>query len=206
MSDHAPLPSNRANENPRTTRMRDAVLKAVVELVVSEGAGAVTALRVSERACVARSTIYQHWPTSAALIRDAIDLIIIPDAQTPITGDVEVDLTAALSTLRERLERRPFRIWVATLLDHADGDPEFAEAQVRFVMGVLRPLRNAVAAAVEQGDLAADTDLDAAATRLAAPVLTDHVMLRRMAGDAEIAAAVTAFLADQRPPGEPNGG
>ena len=53
-----------------------------------------------------------------------------------------------------------------------------------------------VADAIERGSLAADLDLDTANTRLAAPVLTEHVMLRRSASDAEIAAAVTALLAD----------
>jgi len=191
--DNAP-PTCDSTENPRTTRMRDAVLNAVVELIVTEGAGAVTALRVAEQACVARSTIYQHWPTSTALVRDAIDRVITPNAQVPITGDVEVDLRAALSALRERLERRPFRVWIATLLDHAKGDPKFAETQVRFVTGVLRPLRDVLAAAVERGDLVADLDLDTAAARLAAPVLSEHVMFRRPASDAEIGTAVAAFL------------
>lgn len=205
MDDHASHPTSETTENPRTRRMRDAVLNAVTELIVAEGAGAVTALRVAERACVARSTIYQHWPTSSALIRDAIDRIITPDIQTTITGDAEVDLATALFALRGRLERRPFRIWLATLLDHANGDPEFAETQVRFVLGVLRPVRDAVAAAVERGDLDAGLDLDAATTRLAAPVLTQHVMLRRTASDAEITATVNGFLADQRTPGDTAG-
>lgn len=196
MDDHAPRPTCDRTENPRTTRMRDAVLNAVMELIVTEGAGAVTALRVADRACVARSTIYQHWPTSAALIRDTIDRLITPMGQVSISGHLEVDLTAALSALRERLERRPFRIWLATLLDYANHDPEFAETQVRFVTGVLQPLRNVLVDAVERGSLDAELDLDTAATRLAAPVLTEHVMLRRAASDAEIGIAVAAFLAE----------
>ena len=198
MDDSNTPPTCDSTENPRTTRMRDAVLTAVVELIVTEGAGAVTALRVAEQACVARSTIYQHWPTSAALVRDAIDRIIVPNAQVPITGEVEIDLRAALSALRDRIEHRPFRIWIATLLDHASGDPEFAEAQVQFVTGVLRPLQDVVADAVQRGDLDTDLDLDTATTRLAAPVLTQHVMFRRPASDNEIDTAVNAFLADHR--------
>lgn len=196
MNDDPSTTATDAPENPRTTRMRDSVLNAVVDLIVSEGAGAVTALRVSERACVARSTIYQHWPTSAALVRGAIDRIIVPNAPTPITGDVEVDLTATLSQLRERLEHRPFRIWLATLLDHAKDDPEFAEAQVRFVTGVLQPVRDTVVTALERGDLRSGLDVDEATTRLASPVLTEHVMLRRSADDAAIATSVRAFLSD----------
>lgn len=196
MAEHASRPIDSENENPRTTRMKHAVLTSVVDLIVSEGAGAVTALRVADHACVARSTIYQHWPTPAAMIRDAIDRIITPNAPTPITGEVETDLTSALSSLRERMERRPFRVWLVTLLDHADGDPDFAEAQIRFVTGVLQPLRDTLSDAVERGTIDASVDLDAATTRLAAPVLTEHVMLRSTASDEAIAATVSAFLHD----------
>lgn len=140
MDADAPSPAARANENPRTTRMRAAVLASVTHLVLTEGAGAVTALRVSEHACVARSTIYEHWPTRDTLLLDAIDMVIAPHAPTRIIGDLGADLRAALDGLRERLERRPFRVWFATLLDHANRDEAFAEAQLRFVTGVLQPV------------------------------------------------------------------
>ena len=50
LGDEPTPPDCRPAENPRTRRMRDAVLTAVAELISTEGAGAVTALRVSKRA------------------------------------------------------------------------------------------------------------------------------------------------------------
>ena len=77
--------------------MREAVLSAVAELILTEGAGAVTALRVSQRAGVARSTIYDHWPTSEALVLDAIDMVIAPQAPITTTADLGADLLSALA-------------------------------------------------------------------------------------------------------------
>lgn len=183
-------------ENPRTTRMREAVLTSVAELVLTEGAGAVTALRVSEHACVARSTIYDHWPKSDTLLLDAIDMVIAQQVATTITDDLGADLLTALTGLRDRLERRPFRIWFATLLDHANRDAAFAAAQLRFVTGVLQPVSDVVAAAQSRGDVGDDLDADAAAAQLGAPILTSNVLLRATASDDQIATTITHFLAD----------
>lgn len=174
--------------------MRDAVLSAVAELILSEGAGAVTALRVSQQADVARSTIYDHWPTPEALVLDAIDMVTGPQESTVTTGDLEADLLEGLHYLRDRLERRPFRIWFATLLDHANREEDFAAAQIRFVTGVLRPVTEIISAAQDHGELPDDIDAAETALQLAAPILNLHVLLRTTATDSQIAETITQFL------------
>ncbi|MCH8983422.1 MAG: TetR/AcrR family transcriptional regulator, partial [Acidobacteria bacterium] len=149
----AQKPTPSTDENPRTTRIRDIVLQAVIELLVAEGAGAVTALRVSKHAGVARSTIYQHWPDQNNLLLDAIDRIMIPDVPTSITNNLEEDLTTALANLRRRMTKQPFRALFATLLDHANRDKAFVAPQRRFVNGVLQPIREILTAATQRGDL-----------------------------------------------------
>lgn len=191
--DEAP-PKDKSAENPRTRRMRDAVLTAVAELILAEGAGAVTASRVSQRAEVARSTIYDHWPSSEALVLDAIDMVTGPQASIEITGDLEADLVSTLLHLRDRLERRPFRIWFATLLDHANRDDAFAAAQIRFVTGVLRPVVEIINAAQLRGELPDDIDAAETAVQLTATILSLHVLLRTAASDEQIADTINQFL------------
>lgn len=195
--DGSPPPDAKRQENPRTRRMREAVLTAVAELILTEGAGAVTALRVSQHAGVARSTIYDHWTTSEALVLDAIDMVTAPQATISSTDDLEADLLTALLGLRDRLERRPFRIWFATLLDHGNREPAFAEAQTRFVTGVLRPVSETISAAQRQGELDDHIDADDAAAQLALPILSQHVLLRATASDEQIAESVARFLAER---------
>ena len=197
LADEPTPPGCRPAENPRTRRMRDAVLTAVAELITNEGAGSVTALRVSKRADVARSTIYDHWPTSEALVLDAIDMVIAPQASITTTGDLEADLHNALLSLRDRLEKRPFRIWFATLLDHGNRDPAFAAAQIRFVTGVLGPLSEIITAAQRRGQLTDDIDAADTAVHLAAPILTHHVLLRSTASDEQITETISQFLTSQ---------
>lgn len=196
MADNPTEPRTRSKENPRTARMRDAVLGAVIELVLTEGAGAVTALRVSERAGVARSTIYEHWPAPEALLLDTIDKIMTPHAPTAITDDLEADLITALTGLRLRLTDQPFLIWFATLLDHANRDKAFAAAQRRFVNGVLQPISDILTAAKGRGELAGGLDVGQASARLAAPILTQHVMLRSTASDDVVTTTTKHFLVD----------
>lgn len=191
-------PSCRASENPRTRRMRNAVLAAVAELITSDGAGSVTPLRVSQRAGVARSTIYDHWPTSEALVLDAIDMVSAPQAPVRMTADLEADLLSALLGLRDRLENRPFRIWFATLLDHGNRDSAFAEAQIRFVNGVLGPVSEIISAGQHRGQLTDDIDPAGTAMLLASPILTQHVMLRSTASDEQIAQTVSDFLTSHK--------
>ncbi len=191
----------RARENPRTVRVRDAVLTAVIELVLTEGAGAVTASRVSEQANVHRSTIYGHWPDADTLLLDAIDRVMAPHTASAITDDLEADLTTALIGLRQRLTDQPVLIWFATLLDHANRDETFAAAQQRFINGILQPISDILTAAKKRGDLAHDLAVAQIAAQLAAPILTDHVMLRTTTSDTVITTTIKYFLNDaQRPP------
>ena len=190
-----PTPPKKATgENPRTTRIRGIVLPAVIELLLAEGAGAVTALRVSEHAGVARSTIYQHWPDQQALLLDAIDRIITPHVPTSITDNLEDDLTTALFTLRKRITTQPFRALFATLLDHANRDRAFVAAQRRFVKGVLQPIRDILTASAQRGDLPPTVDVDDAAVQLAGPIFTQHIMLRATTSDELITNTTKHFL------------
>ena len=190
-----PTPPKKATgENPRTTRIRGIVLPAVIELLLAEGAGAVTALRVSEHAGVARSTIYQHWPDQQALLLDAIDRIITPHVPTSITDNLEDDLTTALFTLRKRITTQPFRALFATLLDHANRDRAFVAAQRRFVKGVLQPIRDILTASAQRGDLPPTVDVDDAAVQLAGPIFTQHIMLRATTSNELITNTTKHFL------------
>ena len=184
-----------AGENPRTTRVRDIVLSAVIELLLAEGAGAITPLRVSDHAGVARSTIYQHWPNQHALLLDAIDRIMTPDVTTTITSNLRDDLDTALVNLKKRMTKQPFRTLFATLLDHANRDLAFVAAQHSFVNGVLQPIRDILTDAVRRGDLLPTLDVDKAVAQLAGPIFMQHIMLRTTISDELVTNTARDFLA-----------
>ena len=184
-----------ATENPRTTRVRKIVLDAATDLLIAEGHHAVTPHRVSTVTGVARSTIYRLWPDPVSLLLDAIDRVLAPDHAAATVGNLRVDLANALESLRLRLNRRPFRVMFAALLDHATRSSDLIPAQRRFVDGVTAPLRGVVAGAIEDGRLDRTIKPDEAVAQLAGPIFHQHVMRRARISDELIANAVEGFVA-----------
>ena len=181
-------------ENPRTIRVREVILDAAADLLINHGAGEVTAVRVAQETGVARTTIYRHWPDQSRLLLDAIDSMVAPHRPTPLTDDVEADLVAALSNLRTRMTRRPFRQVFAALLSQANRDRKFVAAQQRFVNGVLQPITDILTSATSRGALPSSIDIPQAAASLAGPLFHQHVMLRTSIDDHLINTTVNQFL------------
>ena len=192
---------NRSGENPRTTRVRDVILDATIDLLIREGAGSVTAVRIAAETGVARTTIYRHWSNPTALLLDAIDRVVSPHVPTVITVDLEGDLTTALSNLRMRMTKRPFRIVFAALLDHANRQREAVAAQRRFVNGVVQPIHDVLTAAKGRGDLPSTIDVETASAQLAGPLFHQHVMLRITIGEDLIGQTIRSFLSQKAQPG-----
>jgi AcrR family transcriptional regulator len=192
-------------ENPRTTRVRRIVLDGAAELLIEEGHRAVTPHQVSKATGVARSTIYRHWPDPVSLLLDAIDSVLAPDHAVSTVGDIHVDLTSALESLRLRLNKRPFRAMFAALLDHATRSPRFVPAQRRFVSGVTAPLRSIIAEAIDDGRLAHSLVPDEAVAQLGGPIFHQHVMLLARISDDLITRTVDAFVLQNQKDGDAGG-
>ena len=188
----------RRSTNPRTARVCEIIVDAASGLLLQEGAGAVTAVRIAERTGVARTTIYRHFEGPSELLLAAIDRVVTPHVPTQITDDLEADLVAALCNLGMRMERNPFRLVFTALLDHANRDEGLLAAQRRFVDGVLQPVRDVLSAGVERGALPATVRLEAASARLAGPLFLQHIMLRSPIGEQLIHETITQFLAGGR--------
>ncbi|MCO4773810.1 MAG: TetR/AcrR family transcriptional regulator [Deltaproteobacteria bacterium] len=188
-------------ENPRTRRVREIVLAEGLKVLIESGGEAVTAVRLSERTGVARSTIYRHWPDPASLLLDVVVKAVRPSYPTVITQDLRHDLRKVLIGLRTRMERRGFRAVFATLLAQATRDEAFAAPQKRLVEGVLLPVREVLDDARSRGRLPESLDVDSAAVQLAGPVLTRHVMMREDISDAFIEGLVEQFVDAHQLPG-----
>lgn len=189
-------PGTQPTENPRTVRVRQIILDAAVELLVNQGASEVTASRIARDTGVARTTVYRHWPDQSRLLLDTIDCLVAPHFPTTITGDVEADLTTALSGLRSRMAKHPFREIFGALLGLASQDPTYIGAQQRFVNGVLQPIVDVLTAAIERGDVPPTVDITDACAGLAGPLFHQHVMLHdQNIDDRLISDTVEHFLA-----------
>ncbi|WP_067720869.1 TetR-like C-terminal domain-containing protein [Nocardia yamanashiensis] len=149
------------------------VLTAALDLLLTEGATALTPQRLHAATGIARTTIYRHWPTP----RDVLAALIAVAPHEPIrtTGDVSADLHTEVDLLCDRLRDKPVAAFLRALVTASSADPECAELRRRYVSDLLEPFRTA---------LRADGVSDAArieelAAAVVAPLLLDVLLLDR---------------------------
>lgn len=161
----------------RVERSRAAVLTACQELVCERGVAGVSVEGVAELSGVAKTTIYRHWPSREALLADTLCALSGP---LPIPPGISVrgDLHAVLRSLASSLEHDRWPQVLPSVLDAATRDPELARAHRQLRLERRAPLTDALARAVERGELAADLDVERAVDLLAGPLF-----YRRLLGD-----------------------
>jgi len=186
--------TSKQNENPRTTRVRELVLHAAVELLLSGGPREVTAARVAEETGVARTTIYRQWPDQPSLLLATIDTLVAPHSPTPSTGEFPDDLNTVLTNLRIRLVTRRVRPVFAALVDHASRDPAFVASQRRFVGSMVQPTIDVLVDAQQRGYLPATLDCSVAATMLTGPIFHQHLLMQETIEDDLIDQIASQFI------------
>lgn len=166
-----------SRENPRTRRVRQLILETAVEILLESGAQEVTASTVAERADVARTTIYRHWPDQQSLLLATIAALTTPSATSTPTGSLADDLPRELERLRTRLVKRNVRSVFGALAGYASQHNEFQDAQRLFVEQLTQPIVVVLEAAQQRGKLPADLDCAFEATLLVSPILHQHLAL-----------------------------
>jgi AcrR family transcriptional regulator len=153
-------PGRRAPGRPRDVRRDEAILKATLEILLSDGYQALTIENVASRAGVGRPTIYRRWPSKPALVVAALvdsARLAIRDADT---GSLREDLIAVQRHQIELMNAPMTRRVTAGLIADLATDPELAE---RYIAQYLVPRRDAVwkvlQRGVDRGELDRDADL-----------------------------------------------
>ncbi|WP_238006372.1 TetR family transcriptional regulator [Dactylosporangium sp. AC04546] len=145
------------------------VLTAALDLLLAEGAAALTAQRLHQVTGVSRSTVYRHWPTPGAVLAALIDVAPVPPAEP--TGELARDLHAAVDQLCDRLRDRPVGAFLQALVVAGE-----ARLRHRYVSDLLAPFHTVLRAAG-----VAATDREDAVATIAAPLLLDALLLDRPA-------------------------
>jgi AcrR family transcriptional regulator len=155
--------------DPRVARSRATVLAAASALLAEEGLPGLTVEAVSSRSGVAKTTIYRHWPSRAALVVDAFRSAGCGMAP-PDTGDLREDLVALLGGLAAELRDSGWAAALPGLTDAAQRDPELADLQREMIRASRCALDAVIDAAVARGEAPADLDRDHAAMLLGGPL------------------------------------
>lgn len=161
-------------------RSRSAILTAAVELLAEEGFGGVSVEAVAARSGAAKTTIYRHWPSRAALLADAFEDEGCCGAMAPSdTGDLRGDLRIILAGLAAGLASSPWCAALPSLVDAAGRHPELAEVHSRFVSRRRAPLVAALRRGIARGDLPPDTEVDDAVAALVGPLFYRRLIARQ---------------------------
>ena len=178
--------------DPRVERTRTRVLEAASTLIDEGGPAAVTYSALAERSGVGRATLYRHWPDLQALWAD-LRGEMVGRLQAELVGDLEADLRLVMSRMSRMLGSQAEGAPLLAVLERARWDPE-TRAMVAAAER-MNPVRLALTAAVERGELPPDADLDQMSALLLGPLLYRALMTAHDVDDAWAQRIVDAFVA-----------
>jgi AcrR family transcriptional regulator len=154
-----PAPADRGTR--RQAKTRDRVLSAAGRILRREGYARLTMERVASESGVAKTTLYRHWPTKAALCMGLYLDVAGRELRDPDTGDVASDLKHILNAVVRLQTRTVAGPAFIGLIAEAQVNPdtrtaflaEFAERRRELTRMVLRR-------AIRRGELRRGTDVD----------------------------------------------
>ncbi len=136
----------------RAARSRATVLAETYRLLAEGGIGGVSIDEIARRTGVAKTTIYRHWPSRAALLLDACSQLGSPPA-VPDTGSLRGDLTALATELAAGLSSPGWPAVLPSIIDAAERDPELAALHAALHARLTKPLLVVAKRAKERGEL-----------------------------------------------------
>jgi AcrR family transcriptional regulator len=153
----------------RVRRSKTTVLGTTSELLYERGLSGTSVDEISRRSGVAKTTIYRHWPTRVALLRDACSLIGTP-LDTPDTGSLEGDVVALLTRLAQLLESEKWTSVLPSVIDAAERDRDVAEMYRTLHARYSAPLESVIRRAVKMRELPRSTDVALLVSALTGPL------------------------------------
>ena len=158
-----------ARRDPRVARSKALVLETAVELLAEHGYAGATIQGISDRSGVAKTTIYRHWPSRAALLAEAFVALLNTPAP-PDTGELRADLLTLLSRLARGLQHARWAALLPALVDAAERDPELGRLARQFSVDRRQTLRRVLDAGAARGEIPPGADTELAVHMLVGPL------------------------------------
>ena len=122
------LPERRGRGRRPADEVRADVLRAVGDLLLTEGSADLTFERVARLAGVSKTTLYKWWPSKGALALDGYFHAVEPALAFPDTGDIRADLLSQLRAFAQVMTQTPGGRVLAELIGQSQTDPDLARA------------------------------------------------------------------------------
>jgi AcrR family transcriptional regulator len=162
-------PAAEEHIDERVRRSKQAVLAATFELLSETGLAGVSVDAVSERSGVAKTTIYRHWSSRAALLIDACAKMSAK-REPPQTGSLRGDITALMKDIAGRLQTARFAATLPSVIDAAERDAEIARVHSQLHAGMISAFREVIERARRRGELPRNREATAVVAMLLGPL------------------------------------
>jgi len=174
------------DEDARITRTRGDIARTAFDVLIEEGAEALTHARVAERAGYSKTTLYKHWPLRSDLAALALEALREVKHHER-TGDIRADLIGQLTAFRQGVVDLRLDRVLSAMAQWATVD---TMSRIRNEINVegQRPIRTILA------DVFEGPELDAAVSMLSGVVACPSLMFGTVPGDDVIEAAVDIVL------------
>lgn len=162
----------------RGAHARQRVMAAALDLLADEGSAGFTMESVARRAGASKATLYRHWPSTSALLVDAMSAAFRP-LPPPAGGDVHDDLVALLTQAAGLLASDRFPRLMAAVVDLAERDPALGRLHADLTEQQRRPVLELVRRGQAEGRIAADADAEVVVDLLTAPFFYRRLIAHR---------------------------
>jgi AcrR family transcriptional regulator len=169
MKKKKPSKPPKAESDERVQRSKKAVLAATFQLLAETGLSGVSVDEVSKRSGVAKTTVYRHWPSRAALLLDACSNLSLK-GEAPDTGSFKSDLMALATHMASRLRSELWATILPSVIDAAERDKDLAEVASRIHADRIAPLYTVIERAQQKGELPRDRDPSEIVAAIAGPL------------------------------------
>jgi AcrR family transcriptional regulator len=165
----AKRPTRHDGIDERVRRSKQAVMAATFELLSETGLAGVSVDAVSERSGVAKTTIYRHWSSRAALLLDACAKMG-GRREPPDTGSLKGDITALMQDIAGRLQTARFSATLPSVIDAAERDPDIARVHAQLHARLISAFRAVIEGAQRRGELPRNREATALVAMLLGPL------------------------------------
>lgn len=150
-----------------TQQVREEVLRAAGELLLSDGMAGFTIEKVAQRSGASKMTIYKLWPSKGALALEGYYTTVEATLSFPDTGDIEADFRSQLHAFVELLTTTRAGPVQAQLIGQAQTDPDLMRAYLETYVIPRRQLAvDRLESARREGLLREDVDLQSVVDQL----------------------------------------
>lgn len=190
----------RGSLDPRVARSRAAILEAASDLIVERGFRECTIDAIVERTGIARTTLYRHWPSRAALLEQTLDHIG-QSRPLPDTGSLGGDLLELFETRAPNMMTSPERPGrsLPSLLEITHKDPGLAHLTGKILQSIEHSFRTLIERARARGEIRQDLDIEAMVNMLMGASIDRRNLPEQRATKAYIGDAIAILTRGARP-------